>query len=115
MIALVIGAGCLQAQTASQAVTFKVIPMNRVAIASASASFSPQRAATNSAPTNVARVGGSSYGITTNEVNQKITASLDAPLPAGTTLSVAMAAPAGAASKGAKTLGTAASLDVVTG
>ncbi|MEO7455255.1 MAG: hypothetical protein ABIY52_03280, partial [Gemmatimonadaceae bacterium] len=42
-------------------------------------------------------------------------ASLDAPLPAGTTLSVAMAAPAGAASKGAKTLGTAASLDVVTG
>ena len=77
--------------------------MNRVVIASASASVRT-----------TAAVAGSSYGITTNEVNQKITASLDAPLPRGVSLSVSLGAPAGAKSKGTKALGTA-SADVVTG
>jgi hypothetical protein len=59
-------------------------------------------------------MGGSSYGITTNEKNQKITAAIDTPMPSGMTLAVALGAPAGGTSAGSRTLGTA-SADVVTG
>lgn len=114
LMALMTGAGRVEAQTATQVVGFKVVPMNRVAIGTASASFTTQRAATNSAAPTSAMVAGSSYGITTNEKNQKIVASINAPLPAGTTLAVSLGAPAGAVSKGMKTLGTTAA-DVVTG
>ena len=112
-LALALCAGQVQAQTATQMVRFKVVAMNRVAIASASASLTMQRPSAANVRTTAA-VAGSSYGITTNEANQKITASLNAPLPRGVSLSVALAAPDGAKSKGTKALGTA-SADVVTG
>ncbi len=111
-MALTIGAGRVHAQTATQVVTFKVVAANRMAFGNASASVSVQRP-NASAPTS-ASVAGSSYGITTNEVNQKISASINAPLPAGTTLAVSLAAPAGATSKGMKALSTRPA-DVVTG
>jgi hypothetical protein len=57
---------------------------------------------------------GSSYAITTNETNQKITASINQTMPAGVTLEVQMGAPSGAVSAGTVQLGTA-SADVVTG
>ena len=112
-VTLVIGAGSVHAQTATQVVTFKVVAANRMAFGSASASVSVQRPSASAAPTS-ASVAGSSYGITTNEVNQKISASINAPLPAGETLAVSLAAPAGATSKGMKTLSTQPA-DVVTG
>ena len=55
-----------------------------------------------------------SYAITTNESNKKITAAIDTNMPSGLTLTVALAAPTGASTPGAKTLSTAAQ-DVVTG
>jgi hypothetical protein len=45
--------------------------------------------------------------ITTTKPNQRIIARLDAPLPDGVTLTIRMAAPAGAASRGQVTLATA--------
>ena len=101
------------AQTATQVVHFQVIPISHVAVSGSAGPIVVMSAVPGSAPTS-ASMGGSSYGITTNETNQKITAALDAPMPAGMTLAVALAAPAGAASAGTRTLGTAAA-DVVTG
>lgn len=103
----------VSAQTATQTVHFQVIPMSRVTVSGSAGPLVVTTAAAGSAPTS-ASMGGSSYGITTNETNQKITAALDSPMPSGMTLAVALAAPSGAASRGSMTLGTA-SADVVTG
>jgi len=70
-------------------------------------------AAAGSAPTSITGTG-TSYAVTTNETNQKITASIDQPLPSGVTLEVTLAAPTGAASAGAVPL-TTSGADVVTG
>ena len=59
-------------------------------------------------------VAGTSYVVTTNEKNQKITASLDASVPNTLSLAVALGAPRGAVSRGLRTLSTTAT-DVVTG
>lgn len=107
-----IGAVRAQAQTATQTVTFSVVPMSRAAV-SAFAGPIVVSTASAGAPTS-ASMGGSSYAIATNETNQKISAALDAPMPSGVSLAVSLAAPAGAASTGSMTLGTAAA-DVVTG
>jgi hypothetical protein len=115
VMALGLGSAPLEAQVATQTVTFKVVPMNRVAMGSASATVAPQRVSTTSSPLKtVVAVAGSSYGIATNESNQKISAALAAPLPSGVTLIVSLAAPKGAATKGAKVLSTR-SADMVTG
>jgi hypothetical protein len=94
----------LRAQTATQTVTFRVVGVNRAVVAGMTA---PLDARPRSAS-----VGRASYALSTNEASQKITASLDRSMPAGTALSVALTAPAGATSRGKTTLGTAAT-DVV--
>jgi hypothetical protein len=101
------------AQSATQTVHFQVIPMSRIAVTGTTGPLVVTTATAGSAPTS-ASMGGSSYGITTNETNQKITAAIDTPMPAGMTLAVALAAPSGASSRGVMTLGTSSS-DVVTG
>ena len=112
---LVLGAAFqnARAQTATQTVRFEVIPMSRVAVSGSAGPLVVTSATPGAAPTS-ASMGGSSYGITTNETNQKITAALDSPMPTGMTLAIALAAPAGAASRGSMMLGTS-SADVVTG
>lgn len=112
---LVLGlvAESLLAQTARQTVTFRVVPMSRVAV-SGPASPVIVGTATASRALDRAPGRGASYTITTNESNQKIAASLDAPMPSGVSLAVSLAAPAGAVSAGSTDLGTA-SADVVTG
>ena len=101
------------AQTATQTVRFQVVPMSRIAVSGTAGPLIVTAAAPGAQPTS-ATMGGTSYGITTNETNQKITAAIDSPMPTGMTLAVAMGAPAGAASAGLMTLGTS-SADVVTG
>ena len=113
VLALGFSASTLSAQVATQTVTFSVVSTSRAAI-SGTASPMIVRSATGSRAPTSASVGGATYAITTNEANQKIAASLDRPMPAGVSLSVSLQAPAGAASLGLKTLGTA-SADVVTG
>jgi hypothetical protein len=101
------------AQTATQVVRFQVNAINQIGVTGSPAPMVINSATAGSAPTSVT-AGGTSYAVTTNESNQKITASLDQTLPAGVTLEVSLAAPAGAASSGTVSLSTAAA-DVVTG
>lgn len=112
MFALVSGR-ILEAQTAKQTVTFSVVSSSRAAIASVATPMTVRAAITNGTSTN-ASVAGSSYAITTNESNQKISASLNEAMPSGMSLAVALSPPAGASSRGTTPLGATAA-DVVTG
>ena len=103
----------IDAQTATQVVRFQVNAINQIAVSGNPAPLIINSATAGSAPTSVT-ANGSSYAITTNELNQKITASIDQALPNGVTLDVTLAAPGGAASIGAVSLSTSGA-DVVTG
>ena len=103
----------LFAQTATQVVRFQVNAINQIGVTGSPAPMVINSATAGSAPTSVV-AGGTSYAITTNETNKKITASLDQSLPAGVLLQVSLAAPTGAASLGDVSL-TTSSTDVVTG
>lgn len=100
-----------EAQQATQDVTFEVQAINQIAF-TGSPSLVISSATAGGAPTSA--TANASYAITTNETNRKITAEINSALPAGVTLSVSLAAPAGGASAGAVSLGTTAQ-DVVTG
>src|SRR5687768_2744287 len=102
-----------RAQIATQVVRFQVNAINQIAVTGDPAPMVINTATAGSTPTSVS-ANGTSYAITTNQSNQKITASVDQPLPGGVTLEVSMAAPDGAASTGPVALGTAGA-DVVTG
>ena len=113
ILALGIGSESILAQTAIQTVTFSVVSMSRVAVSGPASPIIVRTATASRAPASAAG-RGASYTITTNESNQKIAASLDAPMPSGVSLAVSLAAPAGAVSAGSTDLGTA-SADLVTG
>ena len=100
------------AQSATQVVHFQVNAVNQIAVSGAP-TLAITSATAGSGLTSATSTG-SSYAITTNEANQKITASINQAMPAGVTLEVLMGAPGGATSAGAVQLGTA-SADVVTG
>jgi hypothetical protein len=113
MIATLAPLGVVGAQTATQVVRFEVNAINQLGVSGAPAPLVVSTATAGSAPTSVT-MGGSSYAITTNESNKKITAAIDAPLPGGVTLEVSLAAPSGAASADFVPLGTSGA-DLVTG
>ena len=98
------------AQTATQSVTFQVDAINQIAF-SGSPSLVVNTATAGSAPT--AATANATWAVTTNQTGSKITASIGSAMPAGLTLQVNLAAPAGATSAGAQTLSTTA-VDVVT-
>ena len=112
--ALTVAPAALQAQTATQVVTFSVVSSSRVAIGSATLPLQASSMAPDASSRTGATVAGTSYAVATNEKNQKISASLDAPVPRGLALSVALGAPHGAVSRGLRPLGTTPT-DVVTG
>lgn len=112
-IALMLVTRVASAQTATQVVRFQVNAVSQIGVSGSPASMVISSAAAGSAPSSVT-ASGTTYAITTNELNQKITASLDQSLPAGVTLEVALAAPDGAASAGSVSLNTV-DADVVTG
>ena len=103
----------LVAQTATQVVQFQVNAINQIGVSGSPAPMVINSAIAGAAPTSVT-AGGTSYAVTTNESNKKITASLDQALPVGVMLEVSLAAPTGASSRGDVSLTTSAS-DVVTG
>ena len=92
-------------QRASQLVVFRVLPASQATMAPATQPLTlhPSRATESR----------TSYSIGSNDGGRKITASLDRALPSGATLSVALAAPAGATSAGRTPLDTV-SMDLVT-
>lgn len=92
------------AQTASQTVGYRVVAWQQAAV---------QQHAPLAMRPGASVVSTGSYSYASNEANQKISASLDQAMPRGSSLAVAMAAPAGGRSAGDATLGTQA-VDVVT-
>jgi hypothetical protein len=102
----------IQAQTATQTVTFQVDAINEIAFAGAP-SLTISAATAGSQPTS-ATSNVATWAVTTNQSGAKITASINAAMPAGLTLQANLAAPGGATSAGLTTLGVVAA-DVVTG
>lgn len=111
-IGMVAAASTAQAQTATQDVTIQVNAISRIAVTGGAQSLTINTATAGSEPT--AATATVNWAITTNQTNQKVTASLDAALPANVTLSANMAQPTGATSAGSQALGTTA-VDLVTG
>ena len=103
----------VSAQTATQVVHFEVTGINQIAVSGTPAPLVINAATAGSAPA-AATSSGTTWAVTTNQSNMKVTASVDEALPAGVTLEVSLAPPAGAVGVGHVPLGTA-SADVVTG
>jgi hypothetical protein len=93
------------AQTATQLVRFQVLVQQRAVVQQMPGPLAPRGPE--------AAVSTGAFGFASNEPNRKITASLDAAMPEGSSLAVTMAAPAGARSAGEIIVGTDAT-DVVT-
>lgn len=98
------------AQAATQTVSFQVDAINQISF-TGSPSLVVNTAAAGAEPTSASATV--SWAVTTNQSNSKITASMNAGLPAGVTLTVDLAAPAGSVSAGPQALGTTA-VDLVT-
>ena len=107
---MVIAASAAAAQTATQTVTFQVDAINQIAF-SGSPSLTINTATAGSNPTSA--TAGATWAVTTNQTGAKITASIASNMPAGLTLSVNLAAPAGGSSAGSQALSTTA-VDLVT-
>lgn len=100
-------------QQATQVVQFRVDAVSRMAVSGNPAPLVVSAAGAGDALTS-ASGSTTTYAISTNESNQKIVASLDQPMPTGTSLEVTLAAPSGASSRGVIGLATSGA-DVVTG
>lgn len=109
VLALLAIGGTAAAQTATQTLTFQVDAINQIAF-TGNPSLVINTAAAGADPSSVTTAV--TWGVTTNQSNAKITASLNAALPANVTLTVDLAAPSGATSAGAQSLGTT-SVDLV--
>lgn len=109
-----LGAGAAYAgDSATQTVTYEVQAINELSVSAATASLTVNSATAGAAP-NVATDATTSYAITTNETNRKITGAINSNMPSGVTLSVTLAAPTGGTSAGKQALSTTA-VDLVTG
>jgi hypothetical protein len=111
-MALLAGATTASAQTATQNVSIQVNAIYQIAVTGGAQSLTITTATAGSAPTDA--TASVSWAVTTNQTNQKITASINSAMPANVTLSANLTAPAGATSAGSQVLGTSA-VDVVTG
>lgn len=109
LLPLVAGTAAAQA---TQVVNFEVQAIDNIAF-TGTPSLIVSAAPAGGGPTSVTDATAT-YAITTNQSNRKITAQIDAAMPTDVTLSVTLAAPAGATSTGAIDLTTTAQ-DVVTG
>ncbi|MFH1452363.1 MAG: hypothetical protein ABIH00_00045 [Armatimonadota bacterium] len=99
--------------TANQSVSFQVDSISEFAASGDPGTFSIDTAVAGSQPSEVTDTT-TSYAITTNETNKKITAALNSAMPSNTTLKLTAAAPTGGSSQGELTL-TSSALDLVTG
>ncbi|HAY36851.1 MAG: hypothetical protein P8H65_04345 [Rhodothermales bacterium] len=98
-----------QANVASQQVTINV---NEIAVISVVGNVSMTINAATAGQAPDAVTASSTYHMTTNGSDKKITGELDVNMPTGLTLNTTMAAPTGATSEGKKSLSTS-SVDLV--
>ena len=103
----------LAGSSANQTVTLQVSAINEISISGNPGALTVNSATAGSAP-NAVNDASTTYAITSNESDKKITAAIDSAMPDGTTLTVNLGAPTGATSAGAVALSTSAA-DVVTG
>ncbi len=114
LIIMGLGAGAAYAgNTSQQVVTYEVQAINELSVSSGTVSLTVNSATAGQAP-NVATDTATSYAITTNETDRKITGALNSDMPAGVTLSVTLASPTGATSTGKQVLSSSPT-DLVTG
>lgn len=95
------------ADTATATVTFKVSSVNAISVSGNPPTLEVKTANAGEAPASVTD-STTTYNITTNASNQKITASIDAAMPNAVTLSISLAAPSGATSAGFVAMSTTA-------
>lgn len=99
--------------TATQTVTYEVAAINEASVSGNPGALTVDTATAGSEPDDVSNAL-TTYAITTNGTNKKITGSIDTAMPTGTTLKINLVAPEGATSAGDVTLSTTAA-DLVTG
>ena len=98
--------------TATQTVTFEVQAIDEISASGDPGDLTVSTATAGSEPDAVTD-NTTTYAVTTNGSNKKITGEVDVAMPANTTLQVNLAAPTGGTSAGAVTL-TATAADLVT-
>lgn len=103
----------MAANTANQTVTFEVQAINEISVSGNPGTLTVSVATAGSQP-NDATDNSTTYNITTNGTNKKLTGSINTAMPANTDLKVNLTAPTGATSAGTVTLSTVAQ-NLVTG
>jgi hypothetical protein len=97
----------------TQTVTYEVTAINEISVSGNPGALTVSAATAGSQPDEVSEAT-TTYSITTNESNKKITGAINTAMPSGVTLKINLVAPTGASSAGDVSLnGTAA--DLVTG
>jgi hypothetical protein len=110
---VIAAAASASAQTATQDLTISVQAINKIAVSGGAHTLTVNTATAGNAPDDATWT--TSWAVTTNESDMKITASIGSAMPSGVTLKVNLANPANAASAGAVTLDDGSAKDVVTG
>ncbi len=110
---IALGVTAYAGPTATQTVTYEVTAINELSVSAATASLTVNSATAGSGPSAVTDTT-TTYAITTNETNRKITGAINSNMDSGVTLSVTLGAPTGATSTGKQALSTVAA-DLVTG
>jgi hypothetical protein len=114
VLGLVIGVGILAmaANTAQQTVTFQVDAINEVSVSGDPGDLVVNTATAGSEPTDDTD-NTTTWAVTTNESNKKMTGSIDSNMPADVTLQINLTAPTGGSSQGDVSL-TTGDADLVT-
>lgn len=106
--ALLLTFGALEAATTATAtVTFTIGSIDAITVSGNPAALVVASATAGSGPTS-ATDATTTYAVTTNNTARRVTGAIDTAMPAGVTLSVALAAPTGATSAGPVALTTTA-------
>ena len=101
------------AESANQIVTFSVSVINEIAVSGNPSAMVVSAATAGSQPNEVADTS-TTYSISSNGSNMKITGAIDTAMPSGVTLKINLAAPTGGSSAGNVSLGVNPS-DLVSG
>lgn len=104
----------LAGDTASQTVTFQVTPINELSVSGNPGALVVSTATAGQAP-DIVSDASTTYAITTNESDRKITGAINTAMPSGVTLRVALQAPAGSGTSQGPTALTTTAQDLVTG
>lgn len=113
VLLMLAGTAAMAANTDQQTVTYEVQAINEISVSGDPAALIVSAATAGSQP-DAATDATTTYSITTNQSNRKITGAINTAMPANTTLSITLAAPTGGSSAGPVNL-TALAADLVTG